>query len=196
MKSRILIAIALVMFVVSLYGCGSDGGMFGSVGQLNSPVRIEPFLIDGTNTWTYGKAAGVSSGKYLKFKLTNTSSEDYLVQFTLTTKGKIQDSEGIREHVFQIPNIIAPAYAKTENIFSCMAYSRKGYWTTTKTQFFGVNSDGSCLAESVSISDVKIVKASEHPERIKVYRREDGKLVYDTQGAFADGWDYSQKIIE
>ena len=76
-----------------------------------------------------------------------------------------------------------------------MSYNRKGYWKTNEVQFFGTNFDGSCLAESVSISDLKVVKASDRPERIKPYKLNDGKLAYDTQGAIPDGGSFSQKVI-
>ena len=179
---KIINICSFLFLIIILMSCSQSGNLGN---QSNSPVKIYPFLEDGQKTWTLAGTGGVFDGKYLRFKLTNTSSEDYLVQFTLTTKGKTQDSDGSapRDYVFQIPNIIAPAYAKTENEFSCMAYNRNGYWIKNEVQFFGKNYDGSCLAESVTISNVMIVKASEHPERIKQYKLNDGKLAYDTQAA-------------
>ena len=197
MKGKIFILMLLVVSIL-LMCCSKLQTAYESVIYGNSQIKIEPYLEDGTETWMLAGAGGVRKGKYLRFKLTNNNSEDYLVQFTLTTKGKALDSgsNNPRDFVFQIPNIIAPAYAKTQNIFTCMLYDRNGYWTTDKGQFYGINSDGSCLAESVDISNIKIVKASDRPERIKLYKLSDGRLAYDTQGAIPYGGSYSQKILD
>lgn len=195
MKKNILSLIVVLLMSFSLNACIQTKGL--SLAQSASPIKIEPYLIDGSNTWQMAGTGGVQSGKYLQFKLTNTSSEDYIVSFTLITKGKTQDGGNgeSRDFVYEIPNILVPAYAKTENVFNVMKYNRKGYFTTNETQFFGRNADGSCLAETVKMKNVVIGKASANPEKIKPYKYSDGKLAYDTQGAFPFEGSYSQKVL-
>lgn len=183
MKKLIGVIVLLLAIISALISCR---GMVTS-------VKIQPYLEDGEKVMLLGGGGGVTfNGKYLKFKLINKTSNDYLVQFTLLTRGKIQDSEdrAPRDYGYEIPNIFVPAYANSENDFSVYNYNKKGYFKNNDFQFFGLNSDGSCLAETVEVKNVKIIKASEHPEFHKPYRHEDGRLAYDTQGAIPSNGSY------
>lgn len=49
----------------SLNACMQTNGL--SLAQSASPIKIEPYIIDGSNTWQMAGTGGVSSGKYLQF---------------------------------------------------------------------------------------------------------------------------------
>ena len=46
----------------------------------------------------------------------------------------------------------------------------RNYFKNNDFQFFGYNNDGSCLAETVEVKNIKIIKASDHPEFHKPYQ--------------------------
>lgn len=65
MKKNILSLIVVLLMSFSLNACMQTNGL--SLAQSASPIKIEPYIIDGSNTWQMAGTGGVSSGKYLQF---------------------------------------------------------------------------------------------------------------------------------